>query len=61
MRFLREDQTLNKVERIKQAPAAPGVSPMPFQAAATGVQAIRANGTPFSAIVILSARPVTST
>ncbi len=46
------------LERIKQVSASPAASPMVFRAAASAAQMIRENGTPFSAIVILSARPV---
>lgn len=46
------------LERVRQVAAAPGAAPLVFRAAASGARLIRENGTPFSAMVILSAQPV---
>ena len=55
-----EDTRATVLERITQVSVAAAAPPLPLQAAANAARLIRENGTPFSAIVIVSARPVSA-
>jgi hypothetical protein len=53
-----EDARVDALERLEKVSGAAVTQPLVLEAVANGARLIRENGTPFSAIVILSARPV---
>jgi hypothetical protein len=55
-----EDTRATVLQRIKDVSAVPTASPLVLQAAANGARLIRENGSPFSAIVVISARAVSA-
>lgn len=55
-----DDRRATVLDRLKDVSANPAAPPLVLQAAANGARLIRENGTPFSAIVIVSARAVSA-